>query len=178
LDGRKMSSSWGNTINLTDTPHDMYGKVMSLRDELVLSYFEYCTRVPMDEVRVMQEEVANGSLHPRDAKMRLAREMVVLYHGTDAGNEAEQAFVHTFQAGKLPEDIAEHITVTGATLADVLIETGLVASKSEWRRLVLGGGVHVVGDGDDRRIEDVDATVQATMTLKIGKRRFVRVVVE
>ena len=89
LDGRKMSSSWGNTIALTAAPSDMYGKVMSMADSDIANYFEVCTRVPLQEVRDIERGLKDSTLHPKDAKMRLAREIVTLYHGVHAARAAE-----------------------------------------------------------------------------------------
>jgi len=176
LDGRKMSSSWGNTINLTDSPEDMYGKVMSLRDELIPNYYEYCTRVSMEDVVAVCDGLAANTLHPRDAKMRLARELVTLYHGADAAVGAEQHFVQTFQERGIPDDIPSVSVIAGSALVDTLLKAGMVASKSEWRRLVDGGAVEVVGDG--ARVTDPSLVVDHAITLKIGKRRFVQLLVE
>src|SRR6185369_15888097 len=97
-DGRKMSSSWGNTINLLDAPEDMFGKVMSIPDELIMSYFVHCTRVPMKDIAGMAEEIVTGG-NPRDAKVRLAKEIVTLYHGKDEAEKAEKYFIETFSKG-------------------------------------------------------------------------------
>jgi tyrosyl-tRNA synthetase len=176
LDGRKMSSSWGNTINLDDEPVDMYGKLMSLRDELVPTYFELCTRVDRTDLATQAQELAQGTRHPRDVKMRLAREIVTLYHGAEAAIAAEAAFVHTFQNKQTPDEMLEVHALAGAGLADTLKDAGVVASGSEWRRLVDGGGVYHVDNDQATRVTDVHERVHGPMTVKIGKRRFVRII--
>jgi len=174
LDGRKMSSSWGNTINLDDEPADMYGKVMSLRDELIIDYFTFCTRHPLSKIEDMKDKLENGDTHPRDAKMALAYEIVSLYHGDTAAKDAKEAFVKTFQEKEIPTDIEEVKVGKGAPLVEALLGANLISSKSEWRRLVEGGGVHVV-DGEDETVTDPNHVINKTTVLKLGKRRFVKI---
>lgn len=177
LDGRKMSSSWGNTINLTDTPEDMYGKVMSVRDELVPDYFDFCTRVAEDVVRAYRATFMSGSVHPKEAKMHLAREIVGLYHGHKAAQAAERSFEQVFARGALPDDMPELRAVAGKLIVDVLLEAGVLTSRSEWRRLVAGGGVHLLGDQEEV-VSNVDMVVTTELVLRLGKRRFYRIVVD
>lgn len=174
LDGRKMSSSWGNTINLDDEPNDMYGKVMSLRDELITPYFVRATRVPMKEVEEIQVALGRGE-NPKDAKMRLARAIVALYHGDDAARIAEASFVETFQKGGIPDDVMEVSAPEGTLLVDAVIGAGLAKSKTEWRTLVDGGAISWMEH--EERIADHHALVR-TGTLKVGKRRFLKIVVQ
>lgn len=171
LDGRKMSSSWGNTINLTATPEDMYGKVMSMRDEDIVTYFTLCTRLPLSDVAEIEKTLTDGG-NPRDAKMQLAREIVSLYHGEDTAHTAEEAFVATFRDGGVPEDILEIACEGGETYADALVRCGVVTSKSELTRLVTQGGVHDAVSGE--KISEIPRDAGAT--LRIGKRRFIRLV--
>ncbi len=178
LDGRKMSSSWGNTINLADAPEDMYGKVMSVRDELVLNYFELCTRVSLEEVRVLQDGLAHGTVHPKDAKMRLARELVTLYYDEDSAKRAEISFVRTFSASGVPDDARVLEAGEGVPYVDLLVGEGVVASRSEWRRLVAAGAVCVIADGEEQVMRDEHACIQSTHILRVGKKRFLRIVLE
>lgn len=171
LDGRKMSSSWGNTINLTAEPADMYGKVMSMRDEDIVTYLTLCTRIPMEEVVSVRTELEAGA-NPRDAKMHLAREIVTLYHSEAAAGAAEEAFVATFQKGSLPEEIVEVVRSAGETYADALVRAGLVKSKSELTRLLRDGGVHDATS--DEKLEVLPE--ESGATLRLGKRRFVKLV--
>lgn len=167
LDGRKMSSSWGNTIALTAEPSDMYGKVMSMADEEILNYFTICTRVPLTDVEAIEAELKNGA-NPRDIKMRLAKELVLMYHSKEEAAEAEEEFISTFQRGNVPEDITEVLP----EYADNLVAGGIVASKSELRRLLDAGGVRVAESGE--KLEALPPRVDVALVLKIGKRRFVR----
>lgn len=175
LDGRKMSSSWGNTINLLDEPADMYGKVMSLLDELVLEYFMHATRVDLDEIVAMRESLAAGA-NPRDLKMRLGREIVAMYWGLEAAAAAEEHFKTVHQQGGVPEDMPElKVGWVQAPLVDVLVESKLCSSKSEARRQIEEGGVRL----DGVVVEDVGAMVEMKgepVVVQKGKRFFVRIV--
>ena len=176
LDGRKMSSSWGNTINLLDEPADMYGKVMSLLDELVLEYFMCATRVGVGEILEMRESLAAGA-NPRDVKMRLGRELVAMYWGVDAAAAAEEHFRTVHQQGGVPEDMPEvKVSWMQAPLVDVLVEVGFCDSKSDARRQITEGGVKV----DGVVAQDVGAMVEIEgrgegVVVQKGKRNFVRI---
>lgn len=162
-DGRKMSKTYNNCVYLEDEPSDMFGKVMSVKDDLMATYFECCTDVDMGEVK----KILKGS--PRDAKARLAREIVSLYHGTDAASKGEEAFNRVFKDKGLPEDIPEVKVKKGTALIEVLVSSKLAPSKSEARRLIEQGGVklntHVV-QSEEHGIEEG--------VLQVGKRKFVR----
>jgi tyrosyl-tRNA synthetase len=164
-DGRKMSSSWGNTITVVDEPGDMYGKVMRVPDDLVETYFTACTLLPVESIK---EAI---SLHPRDAKMRLAREITALYHGETNAKIAEEHFVKTFQEGAFPEAAQETTISGGSLLVDVLLENGVVSSRSEARRLI---NERAITDGQIP-ITEIDHVLLKDAELKIGKKRFLRV---
>lgn len=170
-DGRKMSSSWGNVINLMDTPSDMFGKVMSLRDELVERYFELATRMPLADVKQFILSTPN----PRDQKMRLGVELVTLYHGAKEAEKARHAFVAQFSNKELPEDIAVVSIAPGVyMLSDLLVQLKLVASKGEGRRLMQQGGVRV----DQKQItsdKEVQIQKKNDLLLQVGKRKFLRI---
>ncbi len=172
LDGRKMSSSWGNTITLNTPAPDMYGKVMSMRDEEIVTYFETCTRITMEEVKEISEGLANNSLHPKEVKMRLAREIVTLYHGAELAAKAEEEFNSVFTGGGVPENIP----TVSASLSDSLKLRGVAAqaagSMTELRRLVDAGAVSEVGG---EVFTSIDAPITHSMTIRIGKHRFVKV---
>ncbi|MHB1330690.1 MAG: tyrosine--tRNA ligase [Minisyncoccota bacterium] len=153
LDGRKMSSSWGNTISLNASPKDMYGKVMSMRDEDVFLYFELCTRIPMSEV----EEIMKT--HPKEAKMRLAKEIVSMYHSKVEAQKAQDEFDSTFSKGKIPEDILSVKAGKDTPLVEVLIEHRLVTSKTEFNRLDKAGAIEEKENG----------------VYRIGKHRFIKI---
>lgn len=169
-DGRKMSSSWGNTINLTDAPNDMFGKVMSIPDELIESYLVHCTRVPMEEVK---EIIALPN--PRDAKVRLAQEIVKLYHGENEADKAVQYFIETFSKGHVPEEVREVKGHEGIALLDFLVAAELATSKGEARRKIEQGGVSC----EDEKLIDPNFILTAGYQgkiLKVGKKDFVKIV--
>ncbi len=174
-DGKeKMSKSLDNYIAVTDEPKDMFGKIMSLPDSLLQSYFELCTFTPMEEVGKIISGLTSGKIHPKELKMQLAQQIVEIYHGRAEGESARKAFVDTFQNKGLPEEMLELKTTKGALLADVLLGAAQVASKSEFRRLIEEGAIRV---GGEEKIHDSFFKVSDSMVLKIGKHRFVRITV-
>jgi tyrosyl-tRNA synthetase len=173
-DGRKMSSSWGNTINLLDIPNEMFGKIMSVPDNLITSYFVHCTRVPIAEITKMDEDVWIGG-NPRDTKLRLAKEIVTMYHGADEAAKAEQYFIDTFSKKQIPENISEVSASDGEKLLDVIVRAGFAESKGDARRKIEQGGVEI----DSERITDFNATLVSDhdgKVLKVGKKDFVKIV--
>lgn len=173
-DGRKMSSSWGNTINLLDTPNDMFGKCMSIPDELIMDYFTHCTRVPMVDIAKFAEDIVTG-VNPRDAKVRLAKEIVTLYHGVEAGTAAEQYFVETFSKGHMPTEMSSVQTVVGTAFTELLVTAGVAASKTDARRKIEQGGVSV----NEKKLEDFAVVVSddhKDAVVKVGKKDFFRIV--
>lgn len=171
-DGRKMSTSWGNVITVVDEPFDMFGKLMSLRDELIVKYFTLCTDISMDEIKGIEKELADGA-NPRDIKMRLATEIITMYHSEKDAALAKNSWTETFSKGGVPDTIPEIKARPGALLGDTLVQEGIVASKTDWRRLVED---KAVADTEGNEITDPKAEVLPA-TLKIGKKRFVRIVV-
>lgn len=169
-DGRKMSSSWGNVINLTDEPNDMFGKVMRVEDGLMIKYFTSATRVPLKEVSQIEKELKNGT-NPRVLKKRLAEEIVTLYHGTKKAAAASEEFDRVFSQKEKPFDIPE-MKVKSQNIIDLLVETKLSPSKSEARRLVQQGGVKlndmVITEWDDM------LDVEDGQVLQAGKRKFIK----
>ncbi|MFZ2048893.1 MAG: tyrosine--tRNA ligase [Minisyncoccia bacterium] len=173
LDGRKMSSSWGNTIGVSTEPSDMYGKVMSMVDAQIITYFTLCTRVPMEEVEETRSKLESGELHPKDAKMKLAKEIVRFYHGEEAATKAEENFIKTFSEKGVPEDILSVEAKLDTPLVDILLSNKIVESKTEWRRLVEEGAVSNTLTGE--KIEKNDEGLKDGITLKVGKRRFIKI---
>jgi tyrosyl-tRNA synthetase len=168
-DGRKMSKSYDNCIYLDDEPNDMYGKVMRVKDELIAQYFECCTDVSMDEVKEMENAMKKGT-NPRDFKVRLAKEIVTLYHGAFAAEDAQANFQNVFTKGGTPDDLEEIKVKKGALLLDVLSEHGIIASKSEGRRLIEQGGIKM----NDEAVTSIDAPAEKGI-VKVGKRKFVKI---
>jgi tyrosyl-tRNA synthetase len=179
LDGvQKMSKSLGNAIGITDPPNEMYGKVMSLPDDLMIPYFEYCTLVPLEEIRAMAARLPSGQVHPRDVKKRLAREIAARYHGEAAARDAEAEFERVFAARELPEEIPDvelsrdRLRDGSIRLVRLLVELGLADSNGQARRLISQGGVSVNGD---RINQDIDVTVRDGSLVRVGRRRFARI---
>jgi tyrosyl-tRNA synthetase len=173
-DGRKMSSSWGNAINLTDSANEMFGKIMSIKDELIVKYFELLTRVPMDKIKVMKREMLIAKLNPRDAKILLAKEVVTLLHSKDDAEKAEKSFVDTFSKGEIPTDVEEVKLENGQSAMQLLVAKNIVSSGSEWRRLVENGAVKTA---EGNKIDDINFTPTKETVLRIGKKTFVKIIV-
>jgi len=148
LDGRKMSTSWGNTVDIADSPSDMYGKIMSLDDKNIIQYFISCTRVSIDEIKNIEKKMSKGSINPRDAKMRLAYEITKIFHKDKYANKAQENFIKTFQKKEIPKEMDVVIAKKGKPLMDIAIGFGFVKSKNEFKRLVESGAVSVKGSGN------------------------------
>lgn len=174
-DGRKMSSSWGNTINLLDEPTDMFGKIMSIPDTLIVSYFIHCTRVPTEEVRAIEQSLKGNAINPRDAKLKLAETITALYCGEKKALQARNDFINTFTKRGAPTDLKEEVVPRGAKLDGVVLSLGLVASKTEWRRLVDQRAVENTETGET--ISDSDFKIEHGGIFKIGKKRFIKIAV-
>ena len=178
LDGSaKMSKTSGNTIGVDEEPAEMFGKAMSIRDELMAKYFRLVTDLSPDEVDAIAAGLADGSLHPGQTKRRLARELVRMYHSAEAAEAAEARFDVQFKDRGIPQDIPEFALGEGEwPLATLLADAGLVPSRSEARRMVAQGAVRLDGEplGEAEasyRAADLDGRV-----LQVGKRRFARIV--
>ncbi|KUK36057.1 MAG: Tyrosine--tRNA ligase [Thermacetogenium phaeum] len=181
LDGvQKMSKSLGNYIGISEPPKEIYGKAMSLPDELIVRYFELVTPVSIEDVREIKSGLEEGTLHPRDAKMRLARELVRMFHGEEAAQDAEKEFVAVFQKGEIPSDMPVVVLESeelgddgGIWLPKLLALAGLVESTSAGKRFIGQGAVKVDGE----RIVDPEARVivKDGMVIQVGKRKFARI---
>lgn len=171
-DGRKMSTSWNNIISIVDDPHTMFGKVMAVHDDLIIKYFKLCTDVPLEDIQKMEIELSNGA-NPKDIKMRLAGELVTLYHTEKDSTLAKNSWIETFQNGGVPDVVPEIHLTEADEVADALVKEGIVESKTAWRRLVEEGAVKET-EGD----VVTDTKMKAkNVTLKIGKKRFARIIV-
>ena len=177
-DGVKMSKSQGNYVALEEPPREMYGKLMSITDPLVGDYFELLTDVTDEELAAIREAVGRGGTGARDAKMRLAREIVSQFHGAEAGDEAEHEFRRVFSKREAPAEALDlPVAFNGAAsmeidLTEALVSAGVAASKSDVRRLVSQGAV----EADDVPVKDFRASVREGTIIRVGKHRFVRVV--
>ncbi|WP_026326390.1 tyrosine--tRNA ligase [Paenibacillus ginsengihumi] len=180
LDGvNKMSKSLGNYIGIDEQPNEIYGKAMSIPDELMVKYYELATDISNEELQQLREGLASGAVHPRDAKMRLAGTFVRMYHGEAAAQEAERHFVTVFQQRALPDEI-EEIALPASELdggkiriVKLLVALGLQSSNSEARRSVQQGAVRI----NEQRIDDPNAelTPQDGDIVQVGKRKFAKV---
>lgn len=170
-DGRKMSKTYNNCVYLTDAPGEMYGRLMSMPDNLIPAYMECCTDIPMAEVKACEQALKAGKENPKKLKMRLAREIVTMYHSTQAAEAAEAEFENVFKNKGLPESIPEFKAKKGMLFVDALLESKTVASKSEARRLIEQGGVKL----DDKTVTAIDARAEKGM-YRVGKRKFLKIV--
>jgi len=173
-DGRKMSSSWGNTINLMDAPADMYGKVMSVRDDLILRYFELMTRTSRPAIREYEKKLKAGE-NPKKVKQALALEIVRMYHGDKAALMAEDAWQKTFSEGGIPAETKTIKVEVKIPLVEILMKEGIVASKSEFRRLIEEGAIKFKGTLEEKRIIDPNSLADESGALRIGKKRFLKI---
>ncbi|HII3730547.1 TPA: tyrosine--tRNA ligase [Pasteurella multocida] len=175
LDGeKKMSKSLGNYIGVAESPTEMFGKVMSISDELMWDWYDLLSFRPLTEIAQLKQEVENGR-NPRDIKVLLAKEIIARFHSEADAEAAEQEFINRFQKGAMPEDMPE-LTFEGEMgLANLLKEAGLVASTSKANRMVQQGGVKIDGE----KVEDAKLVIKAsTAVYQVGKRKFARVTVK
>jgi tyrosyl-tRNA synthetase len=181
LDGqRKMSKSLGNYVGITEPPNEMFGKMMSIPDDLMWSYYELLTdRVPK-EIAAMQNEVSSGKLHPMDAKMRLAEEVISDFHGKEAAHKAAENFQRVFRDRQAPEEAptAELPKGPPRKLTALLVDLKLAPSKAEAERLIKQKAVEIDGVTVDDSRKDIDLTKPASFLLRAGKKKFVRVIVQ
>lgn len=178
LDGvQKMSKSLNNYIGITDSPTEIFGKIMSISDDLMWRYYELLSFKPIEEINGYKESIANGS-NPRDVKIDLAKELIARFHDEDAAQAAHQEFINRFQKGALPDDMPE-LTVTTENgeiaIANLLKEAGLVASTSEAMRMIKQGAAKIEGE----KVADNKVIIQAgtSAVYQVGKRKFARVTV-
>ncbi len=177
LDGvQKMSKSLGNYVGIRDEPNEMFGKLMSISDELMWRYFELLSFRPVAEIAEWQQQTIHAELNPRDVKFKLAEELVARFHGIDAGRHALAAFIERFQKGSLPENLAEMRVLSrngGLAIASLLKEAGLVASTSEALRLIQQGAVRI--DGERVGDRNLELAVGSKHIYQVGKRRVAKV---
>jgi tyrosyl-tRNA synthetase len=177
---RKMSKSFDNHVGLTDSPEEMFGKVMSIPDQLIPQYLRLCTRLPANDVAAIEGGLAEGSLHPGEQKRRLAREIVALYHGGEAATGAEERFDSIHRRHEIPDDVPE-VAVPVDVVEDgriwlprLLAAIGLADSNSDARRLIQSGGVRLSGEP----VTDPDAEFAPGdlrgRVIQVGRRRFAR----
>lgn len=170
----KMSKSLGNYVALNDFPNEMYGKLLSIPDEQMLFYYKHALFYHEAQVLEISAGLADGSLHPRDAKRKLAREVVARYTSEGTALKAEEEFDRVFIKKDAPENMESHTVDAAMPVVDIMVDAGLAPSKGEAKRLIQGGGVSI----DGQKVEDVNHTYQpgGEAVLKVGKRRFIRLV--
>ncbi|WP_028550782.1 tyrosine--tRNA ligase [Paenibacillus sp. UNC451MF] len=182
LDGvQKMSKSLGNYIGIDESPNEIFGKTMSIPDDLMLKYFELSTSITNEELLRLKEGLKEGDVHPRDAKIQLAKLFVRMYHGEQEGEQAEQHFITVFQKGSLPEHIAEMyvrkdlLEEGRITISKLLVTLGFATSNSEAKRSVIQGAVKI---NESKLINPNDRVkIQSGDIIQAGKRKFAKIVV-
>ncbi|MFI8686984.1 tyrosine--tRNA ligase [Rossellomorea sp. NPDC077527] len=175
LDGvEKMSKSKHNYIGIDEDPNQMFGKTMSIPDELIAKYFHLITDFSLEEKVKIAGEIRDGSIHPRDAKILLGKTIVRMYHGKDAADQAENQFKEIFQKGAIPDDIPEQDWPgeEKVSIIDLLVALNMQSSKSEARRMIQNGGIRING----KKVLDVQTEVDVAdgMVVQVGKRKFIR----
>ena len=177
LDGvNKMSKSLGNYIGINEPADEIYGKIMSVSDELMLRYYELLSDLTLSEIETLKGGLKDGTIHPMAAKKQLAREMVGRYHGVDAAGQADENFIKRFKNNETPEDMPEFVLAPEGEkvmLCKVLTEAGLTKSNSEGRRSIQGGGVKVNGEKISDENQEIDCAGE--YVIQVGKRRFAKV---
>jgi len=158
----KMSKSLGNYVAINDSPKEMFGKIMSVSDELMIKYYTLLTDENLDEVK---------KLHPKEAKVRLAKMIIAQYHGLSDAETAAEEFSRVFVSKELPADMPVYKLIEEKTIVDICAESGLVKSKNESRRLIQQGGLEFEG----QKITDIAAKINSAGVLKIGSRRFLKI---
>lgn len=174
--GKKMGKTEGNMVALSDSADEMFGKIMSWTDGMILPGFELCTDVSMEEIKKIQKNIDDGA-NPRDAKVRLAKEIITIYYGADAARKAEENFVNTFKNGGVPDNIEGfYITNLTSSTAVVVGIAKAVSSKSEYRRLVEAGAVSDAVSGEKITDPDAPLKIEKEKILKIGKKKFIKLI--
>jgi tyrosyl-tRNA synthetase len=170
----RMSQTTGNYIGIDEPPEEIYGKVMSLPDHVMVDYFTLVTRFTPDRIATIDHGLADGSLHPRDVKMQLAREIVSIFHSDEAAEKAEQHFRTVFQKGELPPDMPSYVVEGSMNIVDLLAASGLTKSTGEARRLIEQGGVRLNGE----KVESIEemVMVEEEAVLQVGKRKFMQLI--
>ena len=176
LDGvQKMSKSLGNYIGISEAPSEMYGKAMSIPDELMMRYFMLVTDMSIEEQEQLTKDLESGAAHPRDVKMKLAHTIVRLYHGEEAANFGQDEFIRVFQKHAMPTDIPEYkvaITEEPVFVPQLLSDAGLTASNGEARRSIKAGAFKIDGE----KCNEEHIVLKDGMVLQVGKRKFIKIV--
>jgi len=175
----KMSKSYGNYVGIDEPPYVMFGKLMSISDELMLKYYELLSDISLEQLNILKERIRNGSTHPRDAKVNFAKEIITRFHSKEAAEEAHENFDKIFRDKEVPEDIEtekRRKSEIGSWLPKLLANLGMVSSTSEGKRMIQQGGVHINGvkvNSEEILLEGIDELI-----IKVGKRKFKKIVLE
>ena len=170
--GQKMGKTEGNMVALSDSPDEMFGKIMSWSDGLIISSFELCTNVPMSEINQFTKLLEQGEINPRDLKMRLAKEIITIIHNENKAKVAEQNFIKTFQKKEVPDQIKKVKAGVDGLLIDVLLSNKVVQSKTEFRRLINEGAISAIDE--EEKITQIDELARPAV-YRIGKKRFIQI---
>lgn len=168
---QRMSKSTGNIVPINSGAEDMYGKLMSIPDLAMGKYMRLATRWSPNEIEALEKDIASGRIHPRDAKMKIAREITSIFYGDADSQKAEEAFIRTFQQKEMPDEMPEYSLKNGQSILDVILDTKLASSRSEARRLFDQKGVRLDGE----TVERGDVPFPHPGVLQVGKRKFLRV---
>ena len=170
---KKMSKSFSNYISLDEKPNEMFGKLMSIPDNLITKFMKLATDMSISEIEQIENSMKKENLNPKDAKIELAINVVRIYHGEKKAKEAQKNWENVFSKKEIPDEIQEIFAENGETLVDVLLKNEILSSKGEWRRLVEGKGVHDLEN--KKTIEDLGLKIEKDLTLKIGKKKFLKI---
>ncbi len=173
--GKKMGKSEGNMVMLSDTPYNVFGKVMSWPDSMIIPAFTHCTEVSLQKISEFEAKIAQG-VNPRDLKIELAKEIVCMCFGAKESVLAEKVFIDTFSKKEMPSDAPTHECVSGTKLVDIVVEKGLVKSKSDFRRLLDEGAL--MDFESEEKIKDANFILEKSLSLKVGKHRFLKILVK
>ncbi|HSU26019.1 MAG TPA: tyrosine--tRNA ligase, partial [Pyrinomonadaceae bacterium] len=177
LDGvQKMSKSLNNYIGIDELPDQMFGKVMSISDDLMWRYYELLTHMTVDDVNAIKFKVESGAEHPRDLKVTLAKAIITDFHSAQSADKAEEEFNRRFVQKEVPEEVEEtNLPARNYKLPELLTATGLAASKGEAKRLIEQGGVRINGEKATSATADINLTHGSSYLLQVGKLKFLRV---
>ena len=174
LDGRKMSTSWDNMVTIVDKPNEMYGKIMSMKDEFIPEYFELCTDVPLSEVKNIKRDLLSKKVNPRDLKARLAREIISVYYNKKQALKSEKEFDKVFKEKRLPDSIPTiKIPQESLNILELLFKTKLASSKAQAKRLVIQKGVKI--NNEIQTDWQKQVKIKKGLVIQVGKRKFAKI---
>jgi tyrosyl-tRNA synthetase len=173
--GKKMGKTDGNAVNMDQSAQDIFGRVMSWSDDMIINAFEVATKVSMDDIRSMKEAMDSGS-NPKEFKMRLAKEIISIIHDRESAELAEKAFDSVFKNKEVPENIQEIEIKKDTPIRDKIVESGVVSSNSDWKRLIDSNAITIFPS--EEVIKDVYYKANDTVVLRIGKKRFIKIIAE